>query len=275
MSGGVRKRDGSAPPAVVPTPAPPVGGFASPRDAAEFLIERGIVPILLGVREKAPLDRGWQMHTLADATKAVRTGAFDDARFNVGAKLGCDSGDLADVDLDSPETVALAEFFLPPTLTFGRVSKPESHFLYRAPGLRTTQYKDPKPPTGKPGMLVEIRSNNKSGNGAAQTMAPGSTHPSGELVLFTDPTVEIAVVDPVDLTRRVSHLALAALLGRHWPPEGNRHNAALAAAGMFVRGGMTLEEATLVMEGVAFIASDEEWEDRVQAVVSTYEKAGA
>lgn len=48
--------------------------------------------------------------------------------------LGTPSGGLVDVDLDSPEAVCLAPHVLPETgATFGRASKPRSHFLYIVP----------------------------------------------------------------------------------------------------------------------------------------------
>src|SRR5690606_32784070 len=56
---------------------------------------------------------------------------------NVGVRLGEPSGWLVDVDLDCAEAIALAPMFLPPTATFGRLSKPRSHWLYIAAGCRT------------------------------------------------------------------------------------------------------------------------------------------
>jgi hypothetical protein len=52
---------------------------------------------------------------------------------NISVILGARSGGLADLDLDSPEAIALADLYLPPsTAEFGRRSKPRSHRLYIA-----------------------------------------------------------------------------------------------------------------------------------------------
>jgi hypothetical protein len=52
---------------------------------------------------------------------------------NIGVKLGPDSGDLGDVDLDSAEAIAVADLLLPATESaFGRGGQ-VTHALYRVP----------------------------------------------------------------------------------------------------------------------------------------------
>jgi len=89
--------------------------------------------------------RGWQPTPLeAGAKKAVRAGwqneILDDAvienafpsKANVGVRMGRVSGGLVDIDLDSPEAVAMADEFLPRTdAIFGRPGKPRSHRLFK------------------------------------------------------------------------------------------------------------------------------------------------
>ena len=51
---------------------------------------------------------------------------FNGAEQNIGVLLGDPSGHTVDVDLDCPEALALAGWFLPPTgCKFGRLTRPD------------------------------------------------------------------------------------------------------------------------------------------------------
>src|SRR5262249_20597156 len=121
--------------------------------------------------------------------------------------LGDVSTGLIDVDLDCPEAIELASAILPATkAVFGRSSKPDSHRLYRASGkFATTKFIDPV--SNK--MLLEIR-----GDGGSQTVFPGSLHPSGEAIEWTDDG-EPTVIDVRGLTRDCARLA-AFILGKRY-----------------------------------------------------------
>ena len=100
--------------------------------------------------------------------------------------LGEPSGGLTDVDLDCPEAIAAAPYFLPhPTARFGRASKRCSHWLYKTDLCRTKdkatiQFKDPEKQ-----VILEIRIG--GGGSGAQTVFPGSTHEdTGEPILWED-----------------------------------------------------------------------------------------
>ena len=98
---------------------------------------------------------GWPKRTVETARASFETDFPEGRAMNIGVLLGDASGGLADGDLDCPEAIALAPVFLPPTRTFGRESKPRSHWLYIAKGAPTVKFEDP---AGK-GMLVELRAN--------------------------------------------------------------------------------------------------------------------
>src|SRR5437879_5513027 len=89
--------------------AAPVG--VSTLDAAREYQQRGwaVVPIPCGA--KGPVLPNWPTLRLfeADMPAYFRNGE------NVGVILGSASGGLVDVDLDSFEAIALADFFLPQT----------------------------------------------------------------------------------------------------------------------------------------------------------------
>jgi len=149
-------------------------------DLALEYLRRGWAPIPIPFRDKNPGRFGWQKerHTKDDWRQNCNNGQ----QINVGVLMGEPSGGLTDIDLDHPIALKLARFFLPVTgLTFGRRSKPESHWLYKcADPRRTEKYESvTRQANGKTEtpMLVEIR-----GTGG-QTVFPPSTHPSGEAVV--------------------------------------------------------------------------------------------
>ncbi|MBI2218775.1 MAG: bifunctional DNA primase/polymerase [Candidatus Rokubacteria bacterium] len=182
---------------------------------------------------------------------------FNGGPSNVGVLLGAPSGDLADVDLDCSETIALADALLPSTAAvFGRASKPRSHRLY-ASEIQTEKFADVDGT-----MLVEIRST------GGQTVFPGSTHPSGEAVEWAEDG-DPAHVEPGELRHAVVHLAVAALIARHWPGDGMRHETALAAAGFLARAGVDAESVVRIITGAARVAGDPEWSDRKRAALDT------
>lgn len=115
---------------------------------------------------------------------------------NIGLLLGEPSGWLIDVDLDSPEAVAAASKFLPPTnAKTGRASKPDSHWWYKCKGAVTQQFRHPVTDD----MIVEIRST------GVQTLVGPSIHPSGEPYSVLDK--EPAEVDSDTLAKAVDALA--------------------------------------------------------------------
>jgi len=175
-----------------------------PLDAAKLYLRWGLSPLPIKRGEKAPKIAGWR-HFKCEPGDVAR---WFGRPCNVGVMLGAQSGGIVDVDLDCPEAIELAPQFLPVTRTFGRASKPASHWIFRAePLVGTAQFRDPEG-----GMLCELRST------GGQTVFPGSVHPSGEAIEFTDISVRFAVVDGADLRARVGQLAAAVLLRRHPNP---------------------------------------------------------
>lgn len=163
------------------------------RDAAAIYLEQGWKPLPVPPREKAP-GAGWATY---QATPEKILTDFDPDG-NVGVRLGPDSGDLVDVDLDCPEARELAPGILPATLRFGRASAPGSHMLYRCPGAGSKAY--PLKGEGHDTAL-ELRAAGR------QTVFPGSTHPSGEQIEFEN-TLEPVEVSLEELSAAVEILAL-------------------------------------------------------------------
>ena len=174
---------------------------------------------------------------------------------NVGILLGKPSGNLVDIDLDCLLAVRLARFCLPPTdCKFGRVGKPQSHWLYTATAT-TKKFADPV--SGE--MLVEIRADSH------HTVFPPSIHPSGEAVVFDGDPEDPSPVDADELLRQVGYLAAATLLVRHWPDTpGSRRNGPWRWSGCFCAEGGTKSVARLVTIVAAF-ANDKEIVGRAKA----------
>lgn len=153
---------------------------------------------------------------------------------NVGVHLGPASGGMVDVDLDCPEAIALAPAFLPPTATFGRPSKPNSHYIYLCKGIDVAHNVHARPDRnrlnakGEPtARHVEFRARR-----GYQTVFPDSIHESGEPIRWTLPTPEIATPSPEEIQRAFGRLAAATLLACVWPDlPGQHHDLVFAFAG--------------------------------------------
>lgn len=218
--------------------------------------ERGWRPLLLEPGRKQTLERGWSTDPPSLEEILAR---LDGRAWNIGIVLGQLSGGLVDIDLDCPEAVLLADSFLPATAcVFGRPSKPCSHRLYVCDPVPTSAaYQDVDG-----AMLVELRADKRL------SMVPPSVHPSGELVTWHSDG-EPARVDGVQLSDAVERLAAAALVARHWPKQGARHDAALALAGGLARLGWREDDVLQFVRAVTQAAGDAEASDRLRAARDT------
>jgi hypothetical protein len=204
-----------------------------PLEIALAYIRRGWSPVPVPHKSKKPLKDVWQNLRI---TEADARQWFNGESQNVGVVLGTASGGLADVDLESLETVAAAPFFLPRTMTFGRSSKRFSHWLYKTDlaataDIATIKFTDTQKPAR---VLLEIRI--CGGGKGAQTVFPGSVHPSGEAIEWEDRR-EVAVIDGGVLKRICGLVAACALLARAYPQQGGRHEG-VVVAGFLCRCGL-------------------------------------
>ncbi len=201
-----------------------------PLAIARSYIARGWAPVPIPTRQKGPQSKGWGRLRL-DADTAAQH--FNGQAQNIGIILGEASGGLVDIDLDSVEARSLAPAFLPPTpAVFGRQGNPDSHWLYRAPDLRTEQVREP----GSSKTLLELRSNSGTDQ-PSQTVFPGSRHESGESIEWRGSAGEPATCDRDELLHAFRRLAAATIAARAFPSEGGRHNATLTLIGFLTRAG--------------------------------------
>ena len=167
-------------------------------DHARDLLARGLCPIPVPFMEKGPRLKGWQNLRL---TPDELPHHFNGSPSNIGVLLGEPSGWIVDIDLDHPRAMELADSLLPHTaMAWGHGSRARSHRLYRLSAPADTQ----KWASKATGMIVEMRST------GCQTVAPGSTHTSGEPVVWDDDG-EPATIDPDKLIAALDALAAAVL----------------------------------------------------------------
>ncbi len=230
-------------------------GMRSLIEAVRDYVKRGWAPVPIPYGEKAPRTKGWQHIRIREAELPSYFGTES----NIGLLLGEPSGNLVDVDLDAPEARAVATAFLPPTERIhGRESSPNSHWWYVTDvGLEPKKFTDTDGTT-----LVEQRSTGQ------QTVVPPSVHPTGE-VLYWEKKDAPLQVSGSELHSAVAKTAACALLARHWPAQGSRHDASLALAGFLICAGWHEAEAEVFISAVALAANDEEWQSRKKNVLTT------
>lgn len=177
-------------------------------------IEMGLRPIPVPLRSKKPVIEEWQKLDI----KREEVEKYFPREMNIGVLLGDGSKGVADVDLDTPEAVAVATIFLPTTAVFGRATNPRSHHVFYSRYAVTTKFVDHERQT-----LVELRANKTkdSGNGL-QTIFPDSIHESGERIEWDADSSDgdIAEIKPEQLRLAVARIAVTAYLIRlGWAQE--------------------------------------------------------
>jgi len=223
-----------------------------------------VLPLESGSKNPKTLGKNWH-------EKSYPVEAFA-GEGNIGVQPGAKSGNVVDIDLDASEAIEAADYFLPETgMVHGRKGKRRSHRWYKVTGnlpAAVEQYPDP----ADNAMLVELRSSD--GTKGVQTVVPPSVHQSGEWIEWSEfgPPGEI---DGKVLQRLVRVVTVVALLARHWPNNGSRHNCALAIAGFLLRAGIDEELVRDIIFHAAEIAGDEEAESRARNVDTTAKRIQA
>ncbi len=208
-----------------------------------------VVPVKLGTKRAFNPD-----HSQGKEWQKLRATGHDLRRWfaqqdlNVGVLLGAPSGGLVDIDLDTKEAVFLAPGFLPETnAIFGRDNRRGSHWLFESAGASTTRYLDPVDKR----VLLEVRAD------GCQTVFPGSVHPSGERIEW-DCSGDPAMVRSKVLKSNCGRLAACALLARHWPGEGGRHDAQLTLGAFLTRAKWPIDEVAHFLASVAAAAGGDQ-----------------
>ena len=218
----------------------------------------GYCPIPIEPRTKKPVDFEWQ--NLRFSENELET-LFQPTN-NVGVLLGKASG-LVDIDLDNENAIKLGPRLLPETaFRFGRASKPNSHLVYEVPDPGATRQ------FAATDMIVEYRST------GAQTVFPGSVHESGEAIALVDAYGE-DLPRPAKATRdtlllAATQIAIGSVLLDNWK-KGKRHFISLAISGVLAQAGWREADVKDLISAVADTADDEELDDRLTNVRTTFE----
>jgi hypothetical protein len=180
---------------------------------------------------------------------------------NIGVLTGTPSGGLVDVDIDSPDALKFAPHFLPQTnCIFGRLSNPQSHWLYRVDDVGG--YESFLGDT----MLIEVRGQKH------YTLFPASIHPSGEPIEFEYPKDHAPSVSSwIELRKAATKIAIASELSKRWAP-GIRHELALSVAALLARQNWIIDDVMDLIQGIATVSDDDELSDRINCVQTTFQR---
>jgi putative DNA primase/helicase len=222
---------------------------------AEY-INHGFAPIPIQFRRKKPSTPGWNELRITTSNIGEH---FNGTPSNIGILTGEASGGLIDIDIDEIDALRFAPLFLPPTnCLFGRKSKPQSHWVYRAPnaGKRVAFEAN--------GMIVEVRGNNHC------TVFPGSVHSSGEQIEFNNPHDFWPSSSSWEvLTQAARKIAIATMLYKAWS-SGIRHDLTLAVTAALARHEWSADDVKVLISAVATESDDDELDDRLTGVETTF-----
>ena len=172
-----------------------------------------------------------------------------------------------DVDIDAKLDAArlVVKRLLPQTgWRYGRPGNPESHYNFLVTAaLRTRRY------FGIDGKSIELRGITQKKTHTL-SVAPGSTHTSGEPIRFCEPRGGPGRVDVPDaLDRAVQHAAVGIVILQVWPTS-NRHRCRLAVSKVLLEYGIAEERVRAILEAV-MEATDSDVDDVASAVRNTDE----
>jgi hypothetical protein len=227
---------------------------------------RIVVPVK-SLSKKPSMGDSWQDNT--DNQKAI---TYLHENSNLGILL---VDGYCDIDLDCPDAIALAPHFLPPTAMFGRVSAPESHWVYNLlfkeneADLKWYEKRVIPKTVMELGTVAEFRYNN------GQTVHPPSIHGSGEAIVWyngnDDPMSIVLEIDAGELKRCYLKLCAMVLL-KHVIYRGHMHSATVMLVGALYHLGWDLDEATDFIEVLITACDMEDDEDRYKCLYDTYTK---
>lgn len=229
-------------------------------------------PVLLYPGKKRPIGNNWlekPQHPVEDFTD----------HHNIGVALGEKSAGLADIDIDHPDLLAVAEVFLPPTPArfgryYGRDKQSLAHWLYRAPSEKGYTLKL----AGK--TICEVRS-----TGGQTVFPPSFVYDDDlrdlDLVCWdggpkaSPPNhVDLPVVSFEYLKSCVNLLAASVFVSQYFA-KGGFHDGMLSWAGMLAKAGYSEEDTLKSTLWIARQSGQEDLKDREQGVRDTYRKITA
>jgi hypothetical protein len=186
-----------------------------------------------------------------------------------GLDIGLDlqGSGIVGIDVDCEEVVPFLQKWLPPTSTVGRAGKPTSWMFYRLNGTipKNVSFHDFDTEGKAHGELGGIKVN-------AVVPLPPSRHRKTQDSLIWTNDGKPSEVDSKHFMGVVRKCFAMALIARHWPGQGNRHEPTLALAGIFAKAGWSLDEAKEAVRVLVKVTGDYKLDDRINEVKSTFER---
>jgi hypothetical protein len=199
------------------------------------------------------------------------SGLFSRGRlFGVCGVWGIGSRNLTDVEAETPLGARALELWVSASpISWGSPENVASHRLIRVAGT-PARIKSRKLTGPRGRVVIELRAD------GAQSILPPSWHPCGEPYRFS--TYELGKPIPElpydDLLRACEEATVATLIAEQYPQlkaDRTRHQMALALAGVLLRSGRGLDACLGFTIRLVELAGDDEVEDRISCVHSTFE----
>ena len=230
------------------TPLKRVSKTLKSAEGATRWLKRGILPVPIQPGSKKPKGgKGWNLLKVTEDTIP----RFFQAGDNIGGLWGEPSGWIIDVDLDWEEAAQVAPFILPETFIYGRRLRPCTHYLYHCEAISGSKRYNPKDKSiDKEGVsddhkdvIIEIRSTGSQSVLPPSILSPAvSDNENGDRYLINNDT-DFTSITARHLEELVNHVAAAALLIRHYPDSGARHDYIHSVTGSLLWGGWPEEKA--------------------------------
>lgn len=230
-------------------------------EVAKGWLELGIQPVPLKYNSKRPAGgKGWNQLKVSPRTIPQFFVNGD----NVGGLWGEPSNWIVDIDLDWDEAALFASYYLPDTFTYGRQTRPSTHYLYHCPGVTTASWSI----RGGKNRVVKIAEIRSTGS---QSVLPPSIHPDDKDRYEINRDLPFTTVGKAQLERFVSHIAAAAILIREFPEHGGRHDYIHSLTGALMWSGWEENDVSRFMKALLECIDDEEIRDRRTTVDNTLE----
>ena len=173
---------------------------------------------------------------------------------------------IVGIDVDCSEVVPFLNGLLPPTCTVGRGGKPTSWMFYRLHGTvpKNMSFHDFDLDGKASGEIGGIKVN-------AIVPLPPSRHRKTQASLIWTNGGEPTAMESKHFLGVARKCFAMALIARHWPGPGNRHEPTLALAGAFAKAGWSLDEAKEAVRLLVSATGDHKLDDRLTEVKSTYD----
>jgi hypothetical protein len=233
-------------------------GKINSQQIAESWLGLGIQPIPIESKKQRPKGgKGW--NKLLVTRETIQH--FFEPGDNVGGLWGEPSGWIIDIDLDCDEATEVAPVYLPETFIYGRRSRPSTHYLYRCEGISTTKWHDEEK-----SVIVEIRST------GSQSVLPPSIHPEDERYEINH-DVPFKTIGRRELENKINWIAAAALLIRHYPEEGGRHDYVHIVTGTLLWSNWSEANVRTFMKGFfeGVRSKEDDIEQRIRTMENTIE----